>query len=127
MNLEVRQVANAVIGKAALPNFHSALKFLLSAERKPAFDELDGVLESDCGCDQNVKVVGHEHVFMQQIGAATVGVKRLKKQAGPWGVVEERPPLPCRCRDKVGLLIVGRMLARGFQNQLLQGLKPRLL
>jgi hypothetical protein len=127
MSLEVLQVANPMIRKPALPNLHSALKLLLNTERESALGKLDGALECDHGRDQNVKVVGHQHVLVQQVGAATVGVKRLKKQAGPWGVVEERPPLPCRCRDKLGLLIVRDVFARGFQNQIPPGLKPRLL
>ena len=48
--------------RAAKSPFRS--EALSSRGTRTALDELDSALESDHGRDQNVKVLGHEHVFV---------------------------------------------------------------
>lgn len=111
VQIEVCSVANAMIGESPLPDFKIRAKFLFGAVGKTTFDELDCAFESDFRSDQQVKMVGHEDEFVEQIGLASVGEEGFEKKAGPGLGLENGATLPgLRC-DEVGLRVVRSVLA----------------
>ncbi len=60
-------VKNAHFGEAFLPNWCSEPKFSSCPKREPSLDELQGALDGQVAfdCQQQMKMVGHDHEFMQ--------------------------------------------------------------
>lgn len=85
MTLVVLAIANAVIGKAFLPDQRLNSKLLLRAKGEAAFDVLQGLFQRRIrgGCDDEMKVVRHGDEFVQQetIFLAVV-IKDVQKKPG---------------------------------------------
>jgi hypothetical protein len=122
VRLVIPKVANAMIRKASLPDFPLVFEFLLRAEGKPAFDELDRLFEARCGSDRRMKVLGHYHEVMKQEGTLAVVVENFQEQPGPPFIAEEHPALGGLRRDEIGLPVIGCVFSRRFHFS--QGLKP---
>ena len=60
-------IPNPVVCKSATPNLHIRSKFLLGVKRKPILDELNCPLDRNRRSDQQVKMVGHQNEFVQEI------------------------------------------------------------
>jgi hypothetical protein len=71
-------------------------------------------------------MVGHQDEFVEEAGLASIGEKGLEEEASPGFGSEEGAALPGLRGDKVGLRVVGGVLACGFQN-LPSGAKARFL
>ncbi len=63
-----------------------------------------------------MKMIRHQHEFMQEIRFAALRQKRVEKEPRPRFRAEESTPFPRVRRDKIGLRIVGCVLACGFQD-----------
>jgi hypothetical protein len=66
--LVILKIPDAMVGKPALPDLGVRSEFVLDAIGKPTFDKLSGAFQRDKGRDEEMKVIGHQNEFMQQIG-----------------------------------------------------------
>jgi len=81
MCCEILGVANAMIGKSALPDC-AAAKLLPESVGVSAFDQLQHPFQGHVarGCKQKMNVLGHHHESMQlKVSLATIAVERLEK------------------------------------------------
>ena len=81
-----------------------------------ALDELNCSFEGCPGCDEQMKVIGHQDEFVEEIGFALIREQRFEEQSSPGLGAKECAALPGFGRDEVGLSVVGGVLACGFQN-----------
>jgi hypothetical protein len=79
MNLEVLQVSNPVVGKSALPDLHRTTEVLFGSKGESSLDELNRSLQGHRWCNQDVKVLRHEHIFVEQVGAASVRLQGVEE------------------------------------------------
>ena len=112
MNAEILSIANAMVRKPCLPNFHRGLQFLLHSEGKSAFDELNRSLEGHARSEKDVKMIGHQYIFVEMIGAAPIGLESFQKQFSPALIAKESAPLPGLRGDKVCLPCTGLLSSR---------------
>jgi hypothetical protein len=123
MKIEVLGISNPMIGEPSLPDFEIRPEFLFCPVRKPSLDELDCSFKRGYRSDEQVEMVGHQNKFVEEIGFASIGKQSFEEETGPGFGLKDGPALPCLRGDKVGLRVVGGVLACGFQN-FPQGLKP---
>ena len=96
-NIVVTSITDAVVGKAALPD----RKLRRETMREAAFDELHGTLDSDVGgSDEEMKVVGHHDVGVQQVAGAVV-VDGIEEQLGIAFDLKESAAIVSGCGDEV--------------------------
>jgi hypothetical protein len=96
-DIVVRDIADAVVSKSSLPNRELRRETM----RETAFDELHGTLDGDvCGCDEEVKVIWHDNVGMQQV-AGTVVVDCFKEEGGVALDLEESAAVVGGCGNEV--------------------------
>ena len=57
-------VSNALVMKTRAPNFTAEIEFFFSAIGKPAFDELNSLLDGFVRSEQQMEVIGHQHEFV---------------------------------------------------------------
>jgi hypothetical protein len=92
-------IADAMVGKALLPDEKLETQFLLGAKRKSAFDELNGLFQRNIfrGPDDQMEVVRHDHEFVQKKAAFPAIVREdvekqprhfffLKSGSRPWAM-----------------------------------------
>jgi len=67
--LVVGELSDSSIFKAGLPDFTDKSQLFVHPMREPAFDELDSLFQSVFfrGSEEQMKVVGHDHKFMQEV------------------------------------------------------------
>jgi hypothetical protein len=65
MNIQVFNVANAVVREPDLPDLATPLQLALGAEGKAAFDELDSRFHCRRWTHEQVDMVGHDDEVMQ--------------------------------------------------------------
>ena len=121
----VFSIANAVIGKPALPDFEVRLELLFRSERETALDELDCAFQSYLRSEEQMKMIGHQDEFVEEIRFASIRKESFEEETSPGFSSKERSTLPCFGRDEVGLRVVGGVLACGFQ-ELPSGAKARI-
>jgi len=114
--LEIHSIANSMIGEAPLPDFQIRLEFLLCAIGEAALDELNCALQSYLRSEEQMKMIGHQDEFVEEICFASAGKESFEEKPGPGFSLEKGAVLPRLRRDKVGLRVVRGMLASGFQN-----------
>src|SRR5579864_587633 len=106
----VAHISNAMIRKSLLPYFEIRAQLLLRSVRKSAFDELHGLLQTRERSDKRMKVVRHDHEFVQPISGPAIVINRIHQQIRPSLIAKKLAAPPRAGRDHVSLLRVGRML-----------------
>src|SRR6266849_1170336 len=91
----VSYIANAMIRKTLLPNFHIRSQLLLRPIREPALDELDSLLQTRFRRDQNMDVIRHDDKFMQKICRTSVMIERVNHEQRPTILGEKSSPFTC--------------------------------
>jgi len=68
MALVILAAPNPVVGEASLPDSKAFIQLFFHAVRKTTFDELQGLFQRNVcsGRNEQVKVIRHDHKFMQQ-------------------------------------------------------------
>ena len=93
----VCSVTDAVVGEASLPYGKSGGEAVGDA----SFDKLHGSLEGDVGwSNEQVKVVGHDNVGVQQVAGAVV-VDGFEEEFAVAGDLEETAAVVSCCGDEV--------------------------
>src|SRR2546423_5460359 len=119
------RISDSVIGEPFLPDFQIRANFFFRAERKSAFDELNGSLQTCFWSHENVDVIRHDYKFVEQICGSTVVVESVDKKACPTLVAKVSATVPRRRCDHVGLAVICGVFAFGL-HALPQRLKPRI-
>jgi hypothetical protein len=79
MNLEIFIIANPMIRISRYPNAANPFELSLGPKRKPAFDALNSQFEACARCNDQMKVIGHQHKRVKQIALRTIPIERLKE------------------------------------------------
>ena len=116
MPVVVLSVANSMICNPPLPNFCARFKFLLRPIRKPAPDHLNGAFKCNRRRDQEMEMIGHKNKLMKKIAIGPVSEPILEKKPRPPLGLKQCTTFPSLRSHEVGLRVVGRVFARGFQN-----------
>ena len=74
MNLIVLIISNPMIREAGLPYLHGGAEIFLCPERKASLDELHRALQRYVRRYQNMEMVRHDHILLEQTSAAAIGI-----------------------------------------------------
>ena len=96
MQMEVLNIANAVIAESPLPYRELKPESLANFSRRASFDELHSPFESNVTWrEQYVKVIGHQHILVQSIGSfIAIMLQRFDKNFAWRRGLEDSPALP---------------------------------
>jgi hypothetical protein len=103
----IASIPDAMILEPLLPHFHVRAEFLLRPKGKPAFDELNRLLQARHRRQKDMDMVRHNDEFMQKISHSPVVIESVDKKPCPSVIVEKRATFPRGRGSHVRLSIVG--------------------
>jgi hypothetical protein len=116
-----------MVRKPALPDLHRAAKLLFCPKGKTALYELDRAFDGRFWGNQNVKVIGHEHVFVQEVTFPAIRLQGFEEELRPLWVVEKSAALPGGRSNEVRLAVVCCVLTRWLHDSIPSGAKALFL
>ncbi len=83
MRVVILRIPNTMVGKAATPYLRVRSKLRFYTVRESALDELNRPFQRAGWRNEQMKMIGHQDKFVQQIGLAPIVKQNLEKQSRP--------------------------------------------